>query len=123
MTDLFIRTIECPGYSVLFVTGELDVCTQHQAEQELGRLSQEGHHCLVLDLSGLRFCDVGGLRLILTSAHHCVRAGGYLQLRGMNRSLVRLAQLLFLRPEVAALSPPGWVLAADQYRDNVEALA
>jgi anti-sigma B factor antagonist len=50
---------------VISLTGELDLATADELEQELARVEATDVLSIVLDLSGLRFMDSTGVRLIL----------------------------------------------------------
>jgi anti-sigma B factor antagonist len=80
---------------VVVVEGELDVGTAPSLAGHIGPLADEGSH-LILDMSGVRFCDCAGLSLFLRLKKHAVTAGGSLHLAALTtpvRRLVRLARL------------------------------
>ena len=53
------------GARVLGISGECDLATRHQLENALAQaLSARGLDPLILDLSGLEFCDVGCTRMV-----------------------------------------------------------
>src|SRR5918999_5066943 len=55
-----------PDGTVVAPRGELDIATQAELRAALERQAEEGS--VTLDLSGLRFMDTSGLRLILETA-------------------------------------------------------
>src|SRR5918998_3507071 len=55
-----------PAGTVVAPRGELDIATQAELRAALGRQAASG--AVTLDLSGLRFMDTSGLRLILETA-------------------------------------------------------
>jgi anti-anti-sigma factor len=55
-----------PDGSVVAPRGELDMATQAELRAALERQAEQG--AVTLDLSGLRFMDTSGLRLILETA-------------------------------------------------------
>ncbi|MEV7414522.1 STAS domain-containing protein [Streptomyces sp. NPDC089919] len=61
------------------VVGELDVHTVAAIEQRLNRVADRGAD-LVLDLSGLAFCDSSGISLFLRLNRRCARSGARLLL-------------------------------------------
>src|ERR1700722_15908077 len=63
--------------TVVLAEGELDVGTAPRLAGQLGPLADEGCH-LVLDMSGVRFCDCAGLSLFLRLKKHAAAAGGSL---------------------------------------------
>jgi anti-sigma B factor antagonist len=71
-----------PEGSVVAPRGELDISTQEELRVALERQAATG--ALTLDLSGLRFMDTSGLRLILQTAEASRREGfGFTVLRGI----------------------------------------
>jgi anti-sigma B factor antagonist len=81
--------------TVVVVEGELDVGTAPGLADQLGPLADEGGH-LILDMSGVRFCDCAGLSLFLRLKRHADAAGGALHLAALTapvRRLVTLAKL------------------------------
>ena len=64
---------EGPGGAVVTPRGELDIATQGQLREVLEQQSASG--AVTLDLSGLRFLDTSGLRLILETAEASRRDG------------------------------------------------
>jgi anti-anti-sigma factor len=64
---------EGPGGSVVTPRGELDMATQGGLRAAL--MEQAARGAVTLDLSGLRFLDTSGLRLILETAEASRRDG------------------------------------------------
>jgi len=75
--SLFTIRTEVEGeIATLRFEGELDLSTAAQAESALNEVeTDEGPRTLVLDLSGLRFLDSTGLRVILASDSRARRTG------------------------------------------------
>jgi anti-sigma B factor antagonist len=71
------------------VTGELDVATMPGLDRQLGPPADLGHH-LILDLTGLRFCDCAGLSLFLRLQQRAGAAGGSLHLVAATAQVRRL---------------------------------
>ncbi|MEU7901120.1 STAS domain-containing protein [Nonomuraea sp. NPDC049152] len=111
MTDLAISTVHHPGFSVLLLSGELDVLSRPDLEQLLDRLREGGHHRVIVDVAALTFCDAAGLRLMLLSTRRFFGAGGWFRLRGVCRGVERLSQILRLQTQVVADAPFTYVLA------------
>jgi anti-sigma B factor antagonist len=75
-----LRVDARPG-DILVLSGELDMATAPQLLAALERLTTEGVSRIVLELSGLQFCDSSGLS-VFVQAHQALQAeGGALQLR------------------------------------------
>lgn len=52
-------------WAVLHVSGELDLVTSPVLRQRVHDVVAEGHHCLVLDLSEVFFCDSSGVGVLI----------------------------------------------------------
>ncbi|MFJ5995832.1 STAS domain-containing protein [Streptomyces sp. NPDC092370] len=52
-------------WAVLQVSGELDLVTSPVLRQRVHDVVAEGHHCLVLDLSEVFFCDSSGVGVLI----------------------------------------------------------
>jgi anti-sigma B factor antagonist len=92
--------------TVVLVEGELDVGTAPRLAGQLGPLADEGGH-LILDMSGVRFCDCAGLSLFLRLAKHATAAGGSLHLAALTapvRRLLTLAKLDDVLPVTATVA-------------------
>lgn len=77
-----VSVSEVDGWTVLAVTGELDVATAPRVRQEAVRLASEGARKLVLDLSGVSFLDSTGLGVIVGILKRVRTHGGELALAG-----------------------------------------
>lgn len=75
MTILEVDTREQDGAVHLALTGELDLSTVEQVEQELRRVEEGGAETVVLDLSSLSFLDSTGLRTIVTADQRARKSG------------------------------------------------
>lgn len=63
---------EC-GWAVLRVAGELDLVTSPTLRQRVHEVVADGRHSLVVDLSGVYFCDSSGVG-VLIAARRLIRA-------------------------------------------------
>ncbi|GHA05427.1 STAS domain-containing protein [Streptomyces echinoruber] len=61
------------GWAVLRVAGELDLVTSPVLRQRIHDVVAEGRHRLVLDLSGVFFCDSSGVG-VLVAARRLIRS-------------------------------------------------
>lgn len=68
---------------VLRLSGELDIATSGTLRQSLDALRNEGRGKLVLDLSGVTFCDSTGLGAVATHARWAMGVGGALVVCGL----------------------------------------
>jgi anti-sigma B factor antagonist len=67
MTALDLTTSDREGGAQIALTGELDIATAPQLEDEVRRLEAEGCGLIVIDLRGLEFMDSSGLRALLAA--------------------------------------------------------
>ena len=63
------------------LTGELDIATYEDAREQLAAAERTAPELLVVDLSGLRFVDSTGVRLILSADERARQAGRRVALR------------------------------------------
>jgi anti-sigma B factor antagonist len=63
--DLGLDVSERGGYSVLAVSGEVDVATVPRLREQLHGLVAEGHTRIVVDLDGVDFLDSTGLGVLV----------------------------------------------------------
>ncbi|WP_075779751.1 STAS domain-containing protein [Streptomyces acidiscabies] len=67
-------------WAVLHVTGELDLVTSTSLRRRVHDEVAEGRHLLVLDLSGVRFCDSSGVGVLIAARRLLRSCGGRLRL-------------------------------------------
>jgi len=65
VTILDFETREEAEQTLIELRGELDLSTAEKVERELTRVEAQAPSVLVLDLSGLKFLDSTGLRLVV----------------------------------------------------------
>lgn len=59
--------VECPGYRVLMLVGELDVSSTPDLRQQICELLVSGELPLLLDMAGVSFCDTTGLGVAVSA--------------------------------------------------------
>jgi anti-anti-sigma factor len=77
----------------LYLRGELDMYSAPALLRELEKASAKRPARIVLDLAGLSFMDVSGLRAILDTARTVRREGGSLIISNPMPHIVRLLEL------------------------------
>ncbi|MET7520712.1 STAS domain-containing protein [Streptomyces sp. NPDC005480] len=82
------------GWTVVEVSGELDIATQNQLGDHLEEVIAERTPAqVVVDMSGLDFCDASGLS-VLVAAHHAAKdRQGQLRLVCPQRRIRRLLHI------------------------------
>ncbi len=84
------------GPCLLEVSGELDHHTADRMRQALNELPRDRGTAVVIDLSGLVFCDSSGFT-VLISAYHLIQAvGGSLALAGLDDDIMRVFKIVGL---------------------------
>ena len=73
MVTLKVTGDERGDWSVLEVSGELDLVTSPVLRQHVHDVVAEGRHSLVLDLSDVLFCDSSGV-CVLIAARRLIRS-------------------------------------------------
>ena len=104
----------CDDWSVVAVTGELEMATAPRLRQQVVSLIGAGRSHLVIDLSGVDFIDSVGLGVVVGALKRCRTHGGDLMVVGAVprvRSLfeiTRLDEIIDLHPDVEqALAAAG----------------
>ncbi|GAA2300931.1 STAS domain-containing protein [Nonomuraea roseoviolacea subsp. roseoviolacea] len=78
------------GACVLALAGELDYISAAQLRADMESTLRPEHRHLVLDLSGLEFCDSTGIRLFLVFRKLILERGGSIALAGLTSRLERV---------------------------------
>lgn len=78
---------------VLAPEGELDHDTAELLSGPLEQCVDEGYSRLVVDCSGLEFCDSTGLNVLLGARLQAEAAGGGVHLAGMSRVVARVFEI------------------------------
>ncbi|SEE20319.1 anti-anti-sigma factor [Streptomyces sp. 3213] len=68
------------GWSVLLVSGELDLVTSPVLRQRVHDVVADGHHSLVVDLSEVLFCDSSGVGVLIAARRLIRSCHGHLRL-------------------------------------------
>jgi anti-sigma B factor antagonist len=76
-------TIEVDGGTTTTVrmSGEMDFSNAGIVAEAIGGIELDGHLSVVLDLTGLRFCDAAGVSAVLTAQRRVTASGGRLSIR------------------------------------------
>lgn len=93
-----------PNTAVLNLRGSLDIDTAPALKANLSRLVERSAPHVVVDLSGLDFCDSMGVGVLVTAHGRAMERGGWVRLAAPSRFLRRLLDTLGLT-EYLALYP------------------
>ena len=86
---LALRVSTTPDEVCIRLTGELDVSTAGHLLQLKSQLCLDGHKSIVLDVTGLAFCDARGLSALLSLHRELERQGRRMSIRGASRRVRR----------------------------------
>ncbi|WP_229067671.1 STAS domain-containing protein [Actinoplanes sp. DH11] len=112
-----MRTIVIEHHSdvaVLQLCGELDADTTRQLQATLVELLERQVPRIVVDLTGLKFCDSVGLSSFITSKQVIAARGGWLSFAGANPFLGQLMETVGLGRYFAIFPEVDDAIAAAQ---------
>ncbi|MER8199244.1 STAS domain-containing protein [Streptomyces microflavus] len=92
------------GAYVLTVTGELDHHTSPRLREALDEIALATGTGLVIDVSGLTYCDSTGITLLVTAYQRAQATGALLTLAGSSPDLLRLFRIVGL-DQIFTLQP------------------
>lgn len=90
-----------PGAVTVRLRGELDLATTSVLDRQVDALLGEGRNQLLVDVTGLTFCDSVGLNGLVRAKNRCDAAGGWLKVAG---SRGQVAQVIGISGLEEALS-------------------
>ena len=91
--ELNVSTASQEGHAVVTATGELDLYTAPRLQNALAGLlrDQPGH--VVVDMSGIDFCDSTGMNVLLSAHKRLKERGGTLELAAPRPAVKRILQV------------------------------
>jgi anti-anti-sigma factor len=95
------RVVPRAGFTLVSITGRLDMTSAGPLEQELEDLVGDGTRRLAIDMSRLDYLSSAGLRALLVAARRLQETGGALALiglRGMVKEVLEIAGLANVFP-------------------------
>ncbi|MFE3449689.1 STAS domain-containing protein [Nonomuraea sp. NPDC059194] len=93
MAELDVEVERSCGAAVVRLEGDLDKLTASVLDERLSQLLAEGVHTIVVDASGLAFCDSSGLWVLIEHLRHVRERGGTLRLTGVHGVLRRVLEV------------------------------
>ena len=111
--ELTVSTRDEGGCAVLTVVGEIDVYTAAVLRDAMQRLMNRGRVRLVLDLSGVPFCDSTGLGVLVGGFKHTRARGGSFRLVNVSAHLERVLRITGLNKVFAVHADVDAAIAAD----------
>ncbi|MEU5883984.1 STAS domain-containing protein [Spirillospora sp. NPDC047279] len=91
LPGLRVAVVRAQGpLAVVAVDGEIDLNTADTLRTVLRELDDAGHHDLVVDFTGVRFCDATGLGALVAANNRAIEHGGAVRLAGLRPAQRRL---------------------------------
>jgi anti-anti-sigma factor len=81
------------GELLLCVSGELDLATERELSEVIGKALAKGPKRLVVDMAGVSFFSSTGLRVLMASNREAQELGCELALRAVPAQAVRILQI------------------------------
>ncbi|MBX6766014.1 MAG: STAS domain-containing protein [Actinomadura rubrobrunea] len=91
--ELKVSTASQGGNAVVTATGELDLYTAPRLQAALAGLLREQVDRIVVDLSGVEFCDSTGMNVLLAAMKRLKEQGGTLELAAPRPAVRRILQV------------------------------
>lgn len=96
MNDLTVTTRTVPAGAVLALAGELDHHTAPRVREVLHGLPVGAGDQLVVDLSGLTFCDSSGITVLIAARNHALTAQAGIALVAVPERVARIFRIIGL---------------------------
>lgn len=96
MTRLAVHTRTTPAGPVVELTGELDFDSSSQVRDLLPALALQDGQQLVVDLTGVTFCDSSGITALLAARNHALAARAGIALAAVPDRVSRIFQMVGL---------------------------
>lgn len=91
--ELNVSTASQGGHAVVTATGELDLYTAPRLQAALAALLREEIDRIVVDMSGVEFCDSTGMNVLLAAMKRLREQGGALELAAPRPAVKRILQV------------------------------
>jgi anti-sigma B factor antagonist len=99
--DLVLAARTAGGITIAELTGELDVAGAPALRDQLLSLLRPGSSRLVVDLSGVSFCDASGLAVLVNTGRRARLLGGFLRLAAVSPQAARALTITGLHRHLA----------------------
>lgn len=109
------RTDQTVGVELVRLRGEIDLSNAQEVRERLSELGTNGHH-LVLDLDGLTFIDVSGVRALELLSNSCQTAGVLLLVVCSSALIRRTLDVVHLHTAIPVVD--DWDAASRHLREN-----
>jgi len=107
--ELKVTTRSQGDHTVVSVLGEIDLYTAPRLQSELMNALGASPARLIVDMSGVDFCDSTGINVLLAAHRHAREHGGELQLAGPGSATRKVLQVTGLESVFTVLDDPAQV--------------
>ena len=107
--ELKVTTRSQGDHTVVSVLGEIDLYTAPRLQSELMSALGSSPARLIVDMSGVDFCDSTGINVLLAAHRHAREHGGELQLAGPGSATRKVLQVTGLESVFTVLDDPAQV--------------
>jgi anti-sigma B factor antagonist len=108
--ELKVSTRSQGGRTIMSLGGEIDLYTAPRLHGELGTvLSGDGPVQVVVDMSGVDFCDSTGMNVLLAAHRRAREQGGDLELAAPRPAVRKILQVTGLESVFTVLDDPATV--------------
>ncbi|MBW8481758.1 STAS domain-containing protein [Actinomadura parmotrematis] len=91
--ELNVSTASQGGHAVVTANGELDLYTAPRLQAALAALLRDQVDRIVVDLSGVEFCDSTGMNVLLAAMKRVKERGGVFELAAPRPAVRRILQV------------------------------
>ncbi|MEV5413568.1 STAS domain-containing protein [Thermopolyspora sp. NPDC052614] len=91
--ELNVSTRSTTGYAVMAIAGEIDLYTAPRLQAEFARLLENGPARIVIDMSGVEFCDSTGMNVLLSALKRMRERGGQLEVAAPRPAVRKILQV------------------------------
>lgn len=88
-----LSVLSRPAWTIASLEGELDIATVPELRERLLGLLGPGVRLLIIDLSGVSFCDVAGLAVLIGTQRRATARGIVLRLAAPRPQVVKLLHI------------------------------
>jgi anti-sigma B factor antagonist len=108
--ELKVTTQSQGDHAIMSVAGEIDLYTAPRLHTELmSALAQDAPLRLVVDMTGVEFCDSTGMNVLLAAQRRAREAGGDVQLASPRPAIRKVLQVTGLESVFTVLDNPAAV--------------
>ena len=88
--ELSLSVLGRPGFTIVRLEGDLDIATTPVLRERLLSLLGPGVRLLIIDLSGVSFCDVSALAVLIATQRRARGRGGAVRLAAPRPQMAKL---------------------------------